>query len=62
MKSLKEAEKVALESLPDETTKVKSMEELQTYVRRGYQARPLKMPVVLLTGKCRCINNYKRFS
>ena len=51
VKSLKEAEKVALNSLPDETTKIKNMQELQQYVRKGYAARPLKMPVLLLTGK-----------
>lgn len=51
VKSLKEAEKVALNSLPDETTKIKNMQELQQYVKKGYAARPLKMPVLLLTGK-----------
>ena len=45
-----EAEKFALESLPDETTRVKTMEELQQCVMRGYQAEPLQMPVLLLTG------------
>lgn len=45
-----EAENFALESLPDETTKVKTMEELQQCVTRGYQATPLQMPVLLLTG------------
>ena len=45
-----EAENIALESLPDETTRVKTMEELQQCVRRGYEAQPLQMPVVLLTG------------
>ena len=49
--SLKEAEKIALESLPDETMKVKNMDELQLYVRRAYSAKPLKMPVLLVTGK-----------
>ena len=48
--SLKEAEKIALESLPDETMKVKNMDELQLYVRRAYSAKPLKMPVLLMTG------------
>lgn len=50
VKTRLEAENVALESLPDETTKVKTMEELQQYVTRGYQATPLQMPVLLLTG------------
>ena len=50
VKSRSEAESVALESLPDETTKVSTMEELQQCVRRGYAAKPLKMPVLLLTG------------
>jgi len=45
-----EAENIALESLPDETNRVKTMEELQQCVRRGYEAQPLQMPVVLLTG------------
>ena len=48
--SLKEAEKIALESLPDETMKVKNMDELQLYVRRAYSAKPLKMPVLSVTG------------
>jgi len=48
---MQEAEKAALDSLPDETTKVRNMEELQHYIRRGYTSRPLKMPVVLFTGK-----------
>lgn len=48
--SRSEAEKVALESLPDETTKIKTMEELQQCVGRGYAAKPLQMPVLLLTG------------
>ena len=50
VKSRLEAETEALESLPDETTKVSTMEELQHCVRRGYAAKPLKMPVLLLTG------------
>ena len=50
MKSIKQAEKIALDSLPDETIKIRSMDELQLYVRRGYTAKPLKMPVLLLTG------------
>ena len=50
VKSRLEAETEALESLPDETTKVSTMEELQQCVRRGYAAKPLKMPVLLLTG------------
>ena len=50
VKTRLEAENVALESLPDETTKVKTVEELQQYVTRGYQATPLQMPVLLLTG------------
>ena len=50
MDTLKEAEKIALESLPDETMKVKNMDELQLYVRRAYSAKPLKMPVLLVTG------------
>ena len=45
-----EAENFALKSLPDETTRVKTMEELQQCVMRGYQAEPLQMPVLLLTG------------
>ena len=53
--SIKEAEKVALESLPDETTKIKNMKELQQYINKGYAAKPLKMPVMLLTGKYRYI-------
>lgn len=51
VKSLKEAEKAVLESLPDETTKIKNMEDLQKYVAKGYAAVPLKMPVLLLTDK-----------
>ena len=50
MNSLKEAKKIALESLPDETMKVKNMDELQLFVRRAYSAKPLKMPVLLVTG------------
>lgn len=50
VKTRLEAENVALESLPDETTKVKTVEELQQYVTRGYKATPLQMPVLLLTG------------
>lgn len=51
--SIEEAEKVALESLPDETTKIKNMNELKQYMGKGYTAKPLKMPVLLLTGKYR---------
>ena len=51
--SIEEAEKVALESLPDETTKIKNMDELKQYMGKGYTAKPLKMPVMLLTGKYR---------
>lgn len=50
VKSRSEAENVALESLPDETCKAKTMEELQQCVKRGYAAKPLQMPVLLLTG------------
>ena len=53
MSSIEEAEKVALESLPDETTKIKNMNELKQYMGKGYTAKPLKMPVMLLTGKFR---------
>ena len=51
--SIEEAEKVALDSLPDETTKIKNMDELKQYMGKGYTAKPLKMPVMLLTGKYR---------
>ena len=61
MESLKEAEKAALDSLPDETTKIKNIQELQHYVRKGYLAKPLKMPVILMTGKlsneCQYLSN-----
>lgn len=50
VKSRSEAENLALESLPDETTRVTTMEELQRCVTRGYEAKPLQMPVLLLTG------------
>lgn len=51
VESLKEAEKAALDSLPDETTKIKNIQEIQHYVRKGYLAKPLKMPVILMTDK-----------
>ena len=60
VKSLKEAEKAVLESLPDETTKIKNMEDLQKYVAKGYAAVPLKMPVLLLTGNCQYIERKSR--
>ena len=45
------AEELALDSLPDETTKITNMMELQKSIQHGYYEKPLQMPVVLLTGE-----------
>jgi predicted HTH transcriptional regulator len=50
-KSMKDAKKMALQSLPDETTKINKMNELEHFVHSSYDTAPPRFPVLLFTGK-----------
>ena len=51
VKSLSEAKKTALKTLPDETTNIKGRKLLQEFVNRAYASSPPRFPVLLFTGK-----------
>jgi len=51
VRSIKEARKVALQSIPDDTTKIKTEKELEIFVHSSYGTTPPRFPVLLFTGK-----------
>ncbi|XP_031558377.1 putative protein disulfide-isomerase DDB_G0275025 [Actinia tenebrosa] len=58
-KSMKEAKKMALQSLPDDTTKINIMSELEYFVHSSYGTSPPRFPVLLFTKKRQTAALYK---
>ena len=51
VKTLSEARKAALRTLPDDTTSVRGKKQLQEFVNRAYTTSPPRFPVLLFTGE-----------
>ena len=51
VKKLSMAKKLALQSLPDETTKIQTNKELEEFVNDAYVTKPPRFPVLLFSGE-----------